>query len=258
MRGQAGGVLDQVEEPLVGPLEVVDGDQHRALVGERSDQMAPRAANGRRVAVGVAAVEGRRQGGRGVLGVRCAGSLESRGKCCPDLLGAGAAGSVRRATKQLRQCPERDPVPVGRVAPGEQQRGRIERAGHGDQLAYEAGLACASLPDDQGQPGPALADRPLVGEPEGLELGAATVERRLLRRRTDGSDRVGIARADRRPGLDRRRESLRDDLARIAERRRPAGACRPRAHQHLAGLGRLLQARRRVGGFARHRQVAAR
>ncbi len=237
-RGQAGGVFDQVEETLVGPMEVFDGDQHRALVGKRGDQLAPRAANGGRVAVGVAAVEGRRQGGRGVLGARRAGPLEPSGECRPDLLGAGAAGGIRRPAKQLGQRPERDSVSVGRVAPGEWQRGGIKGAGHGDQLAYEAGLACAGLSDDQGQPGPALADRPQVGEPERLELGAPTVKRRLLRRRSDGADRV-VDRSRQSPAGPRSVPEIPSRRPRVDRRTSPPGRRSPPSRRRAPGRARL-------------------
>ena len=110
-------VLDEVEEGRLGPVDVVEGDDQRALGGKLLEHAA--------------------RGGKDLV----AAPLQ-RFLAAPGL------------AEQLAQRPERDPLSVGRAAADEHRRFRRDA---GEELPGEPRLADPRLPEERRLPGAAAA-----------------------------------------------------------------------------------------------------
>jgi hypothetical protein len=172
-------------------------------------------------------------------------------------LGRGQIASVRledpcELFRRLGKGPVRDAVAVRNAPPPEQPRSRETI----EELAQQARLADAGVAEDGDElrnPLPLHSGRERF---EDRQLGTAADQRRRETRLRPAA-RLR-RRAQRFPGRDVGPLSLR-----FERRYLPVGddplrrAVRPSTHEHLAGLGVLLQARRNVDGVAADHQLAA-
>ena len=169
-------LVEEVEEALVGPVDVLDDDDERALLGETLEEAAP---GGERLVPAIASQ------------LRFAGEAEEREEMCLDpRLVAGSGERVLHGLVDLRrdllgrvlledaslrlddlaERPQRDPVAVGEaatLAPGDELRVGVDDS---MELVDEAALADAGDADQREELRRALVPRPLEGIPDDAEL----------------------------------------------------------------------------------------
>ena len=214
---QVGDVLDEVEEGGLAPVDVVEHDHDRLLHGARLQQLAKSPGD--------------------LLG-------RARRRVVAEDRGQGPDGAAVRdeLLHDLGHRPVADSLAVGEApAPGD--RRALEAA---EELSHETRLADTRGAEDGEELAGAVAGNSVEGVLQLLALTLAADHRhavpagRRLGLHGDepvGSQRLGLAlRGQRRRGLGL------DALA-----HEPVGLL---AEQHLAGLGRLLQARRDVDRVA--------
>ena len=217
-RGEERDVLDQVEERLLAPLDVVEDDHERPLRRSLLQRLAE---------------------GPGDLLRRC-----RRLRLAEQRADRRRGGLVRRQHVELLQHlddrPVGDPLAVGQAAAADDRR--LDRR---QSLRDEPGLADAGIADDRDQLAALLGLHALPRLPEERELALTADEQRLvpaLRRLAHAQQPVGGNRL----GLALQLERLdRLDLGRVADERE-----RRLPDQHLARLRRLLQPRRDVDRIA--------
>ncbi len=216
--GQVGDVLDEVEEGLLAPLDVVEETDDRLLRGVGLEELAerPRDLVGCRGRVGLAE--------------------QPVERVADDLV--DERGVVAELLHDLDHGPVGDALAVGEASPAD-DRGSFERL---QELRDESRLAHARRPEHGEELTRAVAGDVLEGAAQQLELTLAAHHRdpeaagRLValdREQPVGAERLGLPlQLEWRERLDRHRV--------------PQQAVRLRAEQDLAGLCRLLQAGRDV------------
>ena len=190
-------MLDQVEERLLAPLDVVEDDHERPLRRSLLQRLAE---------------------GPGDLLRRC-----RRLRLAQQRADRRGGGLVRRQQVELLQHldhrPVGDPLAVGEAAAADDRR--LDRS---QNLRDEPGLADARIADDRHQLAALLGLHALPCLPEDRELALASDEQRLvppLRRLAHAQEPVGGNRL----GLALQLERLdRLDLDRVAERARASAA----------------------------------
>ena len=212
-------LVEEVEEALVRPVDVLDDEDERTLLGETLEEAAP---GGERLVAAIAAE------------LRFAGEAEEREEMRLDArLVAGAGERVLDGLVDLRrdllrrvlledaglrlddlaERPQRDPVAVGEaasLAPGDELGVGVDDA---LELVDEAALADSGDADEREELRRALVPRALEGVADDAELALATDElgARLVRD-VDAEARV---RGDGRPDRDRLGLALRLDWRRL-------------------------------------------
>ena len=156
-------MLDEVEQAAIGPLEVLEGHDHRSAVGDPLEQGAP----GREEDLALAT---------SVFSIRCLESQQAAqrrfdsqalvlvghefdehdAQLVERAVSLLRLGDARTLPDHLRQGPERDPVPIRGAASGMPVRRFGQSIQVLLQLPAEPGLADASLSGDQHKPNPAL------------------------------------------------------------------------------------------------------
>ena len=159
-----GEVRDEVEEGLLGPMEVVDDDDQRPAGRDRLDQPArrPECLFDRERA------RGQPDGGLEPLRHSAVG-----GEHRPDPLARGLrrilVGDAGCLPDHLGQRPERDALAV-RQAPAAQDRDAV---GAAHELLQQARLPDAGWSEDRHEPGPASSGRFGKGGVQGRQFGPA-------------------------------------------------------------------------------------
>ena len=171
-----GEVLDQLEERLLGPVDVLEAEDDRLCLGELLDEGPGGPGDLLRRALAVerlqhAGGEAEEVGDGLVLAV-CLELLER-------LLDRVVVGDARNGLDHLGQGPVGDALAV-REAATDEHRCALEPV---DELAREPALADAGLAVDREQVGAAVAHRAVEGVAEQLELGFAADQRRADARR---------------------------------------------------------------------------
>ena len=191
-----GEVLDGVEQAVVGPVDVLEGDHERVPVGDRLDAAAQSGEEGLAHALRVVLL--RHELGRHVHAEQPADErgLPVRGladpahqladvgaQLAPGLLGGVRLDDPALVAQHLAERPEHDAAPVGEAAAGAHGRSRRMAPEARLELAQQARLADACLADDRDEVRRSLADDALVEAVERGQLLLAPHERRLARRR---------------------------------------------------------------------------
>jgi hypothetical protein len=175
-------MLDEVQEPAVGPLEVLEQQDRRPLLGDPLEEDPPGreeaiAATGRRRLEAEQRQQGRFHPAavllvRDVLGHR-GGDASARRRL---VVGLGQAGPP---ADHLAKRPERDPLPVRRGAAAVPPDRLRDAVGPLLELPGEAALADAGRAGDRDEPGAAIAPHGRQGVPQEAEILVAADERRL-------------------------------------------------------------------------------
>ncbi len=254
-------VADELEQPAVGPLEVLEHEDDRA---ERRDALEERSPRGEQLP-GAASIAARilaqpEQGHepgldplsfgvvRDVLGQRGAELLERLDRVI-------GLGDPRPRPDHLAERPERDAV-ADRRGPALMP---VDRLGQPVDVLLElpgqARLADAGRPDDRHDPDPRLARRRVEQVLEQAQLVVATDERRLERLGPAGPAPAGHD-PQRSPGTEGG-PALHLDLTDRLERDRPRGRPVGRvADEHRASLGGRLETGRGVDEVAGDHRLA--
>ena len=258
-------MLDEVEQAAIGPLEVLEGHDHRAALGDPLEQGAP--GGEKRLALASC-----------VIGLRRLEAQQAAQRWLDPLaldfiryeIGEHGAQLVKRAvallrlgdsgalTDHLREGPEGDPVAVRGATSLMPVGGLGQPVQVFLQLPGETALAEAGLARDQDEANPALVRGGVVEVLQDAHLHVAADERRLELRAAAGS---ATPRHDaKRPiGLDRRPFSLQGLVAgRLVGDCLRARLLRGLSHEHAPGRRHRLQARRGVDHVARHHPLALR
>jgi hypothetical protein len=243
-------LLDQVEQPVVGQMGVVDPDHQRTLAREQRDQSPPRPLQLiLDVPVARLAAQRGRQRPREFVPVLGPEPFEPGGERVVDARDGVVRPRARGGAQDLAERPERDPAPVRRVAAQQGLRRRIGRRQPLRHLAREPGLADAGVAGDRDQLRDPVPRGPPVDQLEQRHVVVAADERRA---RPDplGAGALGP------PRWKRVGKALRVDrigLPNVGGPACPGGAL---ADEDLAGCGGLLQPGGGVHRLAGDRQVA--
>ena len=235
-----GEVLDEVDQRLLGPVDVLEEEHERLDVRERLHHLSCGPRDLLRAALALERLQ--HPGGEAEHvgdGLLLAALPELR----EGLLERVVVGDPRGGLDHLRERPVRDAFAVGKAAAGEDARA-LEPV---DELAREPALPHAGLAEDREEVSAAVSDRPRERVLEQLELRLAPDERCARAERAGGAfDRVHDAPRAQRPvqPLELERTGVLDD-----EAARGQAVCR-RPEQDLARPRRLLESRREVDGLA--------
>ena len=267
-------ILDQVEHPLVGPVDVLDREDHRLLTAGGVDQ---RPHGGEQAlahllrVVGLGAVEPRAGGGldperpaergreplRRLLGLTAGHeALDPAVELSPGRGGVVGVDDLERPADDLGQRPVGEPGAVGGAAAQAHRRRVLAVADPDRELAQQPRLADARLADHGDQVRPLLADHLLEQAQQPVGLDRAPDQRGGGGRGARGA--AGDHRAHGLPGrhafgLALELQGLELDVLDC----RPGQAVRELADGHGAGLGRALEARGDVDRIADHRVAVA-
>ena len=166
-----GHMLDQLEERIFGPMDVLEDEDERLRLRH---ELRPLARRPRDLLLAALAVNGLEDAGGQAdqLGNRLGGAALA------ELLDRDVdrvvVGDVRGALDHLGKRPVRDALAVGQAAALE-DGGALERA---EEFVREAALPHAGLPVDREEVRAPVTHRPRVGVLEQLELVVASDERR--------------------------------------------------------------------------------
>ncbi len=186
-------VLDELEQPAIGPVEVLEYEDHRVAVGYALEEGPPRREQLlARTAGHLLESEQTREPGLDpppFLGIGQpfgggGGKLRARGLRVVGLRDAGALAN------HLGQRPEADALAVGRGPAGMPVRGQGHAVDVLLELPTEAALADARLTDDGHEPRLALADGGVEQVLEQAQLLVTTHERRFQRRAPSAPPRI--------------------------------------------------------------------
>ena len=251
--------LDEVEQGVVGPVQVLQGQDQRPGRGQAVQEAPPGGelllavgGGGRPGAPRAAAADADQAaqvtgdpGGGDRLGHRARG----RDQPPPGELGAVALQDAGLGLDRLGQRPEGRPVAIGEgppLPPGE-PRGSGGPGGQAvGQLGQQAALADAGVAEDGDQHRPGAVAGPAGGGQQRRQLAVAGHQGREA---PAGGGRAGPGR-ERRP-REHRVAAPRRGLAGRAVGDRPLGGPAGRLrHQHRPGRGQLLEPGRRPHGLA--------
>ena len=255
---------------MVGPVDVLEGEDQRALERDRLDRRAHGGEEGlprtlrvlfdraplRRRADPQQAGDHRRLALRG-LAARLVGRVavaqqlaQAPGELAPGELGVVAVGDLRLGAQDLGERPVHHARPVGQAAALVHRGSELLRVQAPGELAPQPRLAHARLADHRRQVGPGLAHDATVGRDQELELVLPSHQRGLAP--GDASPgRLGGQQADGLPGRDRLGLALEVERADLAVVDRVAGgAIGALADGHRLGATGGLQARGHVDGVA--------
>jgi hypothetical protein len=243
-------VVDEVEERVVGPVQVLEDDDERAVLGELLEEAPPRcerlAPLGRDV--GCEAEQRTEVPAHPVVGD---GRLELR----LDLLRRVALGDAGLGLDHLAERPERDPVAVGEAAPvppADQLRVLLDAP---EELEDEAALADPGHADDRHELRRALLPGAREGPGEQVDLALPADEPRLVH----PLDRHARTRLESLPDRDRLGLPLcLDRLALLVHDRVPRRVVGPPADEDAVHGRRRLEPGRRVDHVARRHRLARR
>ena len=179
VRNPVDELVHEVEQALVRPVEVLEDDDERPLLGHRFEKAAP-GGEGRLPAV-VAELGLGREADEGAQlrldPVRVAGVREDVGDSASQLLLDAVRGvlldDAGLGLDDLRERPERYAVAIGEaaaLAPRDELRVGI---GDARQLVHEAALADSGHPDEREQLRRSFVSRALEGIPNDAELALA-------------------------------------------------------------------------------------
>ena len=252
-------VVDEVEQPRVRVLEVLEQQDHGGRVGQPLEERPPGGEQLVGGDLGLDAEQGE-QGGLdpgGLVRVADVGA-DGRGDPLARRRLVVALGETGSAADHLAEGPERDPVAVGGRAPLVPPDVLGQAVEVLRELPGEAGLADPGLADHRHEAGPALPPGGREQVLEQAELLVAADERRL-----EGLAPVAPAApgddADGAPGGDRGRLARQRLVARGLEgdRARCGPPCRL-AHEHRPGRRGRLEAGGGVDDVARHHPLVDR
>ena len=264
--GPVGELLQQVEQHLVRPVDVVDHRDDRSPARERREQRTPRRMDLEPDLAGLHRSEGERgilhadavgERGRRLLGVRChvrrdQVATERLDALEGDLRRIGVA-DVREPLQDLGERPIRHAVAVRQASPPHDRRCRIEAPSPPDELGDEPALADARVSVDRHEVRLALLGGALVEAAEELELTVASDHRGSEPRHAAlGNIGLPLLEQDGGDGLLLAAELSLSELAEPEAARRPSGAF---GHHDPARFGALFEPRGHVDRVAGHHRV---
>ena len=239
-------MVDQLEQRLFGPVDVLEDEHERLDVRELVDELARRPRNLRLAPLVLDRLEHAR-GQTEQLGDRfLAAALEQLlARRLDRIVVADSGGRLHH----LREGPVRDALPVRKRASRED--GHSFRAC--EELAHQAALPHARIAVDGEHVRAPVSDRPLQRVVQQVELRVAPDERR----RNVGDAVTPVAHANRAKRGNRLAESAQlERPCRLRLDRRAGEPMRGLSDQDLARASSLLQPRRHVDGLAgRERRV---
>ena len=264
-----GELLQQVEQRLVGPVDVVDHRDQRRPARERREERTPRPVDLEATSRGSIGIRTRPSGSSTPDAVRERGRRLRRVRrdVRRDQLGTEpldplerhlrrvGVADVREPLQDLGERPVRHAVAVGQASAPHDRRRRIEPLCPPDELGDEPALAHARVPVDRDQVRLSLLGGALVEAPEELELTVASDHRRAEpRHATLGRARASAPRA----GRPRRVAPCRGALGSPSSRnRKPRAARAVRSDTTIPpGSGALLEPGGDVHRVAGHHRVA--
>ena len=242
-------LLDEVEECLLCPMQVIDHDDERAVARQGLEEAPSRPrdlAGGTAPALESERLDEERSHGLGVV--------RAREKCLdPPARDRGRllVANPRRLTHDLPERPVRDPLAVGKAPPREDACLGLDR---GQELEGQTRLADPRLPEDGHEPTGVFRDGcgkllpehgKLLTPPDERARGAADAHAALGGDTHEPVSRNGLLLSLQRERLDR-----------LCGHRLPGEAVRQLADEHLPRSGRLLQPGRDVHGIAADERLA--
>ena len=175
-------VLEQVEERLLAPLDVVEDDDDRLLARERLEESPERPERLLLRHLAVAETDGGGDLRCHQLGVRL--PAQAAGEARAELGDRVVVRHLRQLTDDLRDGPVGDALAVREAAPlGDE---RVARHGR-DELADEPRLPDSGGPDDRDDVAGAIARHPLVSLLQQPELVRAADQRAVEARARGGA-----------------------------------------------------------------------
>ena len=234
-------VLDQLEQSLLRPVDVLEEEDERLNVGELLRQLARGPGD---LLGGTVAFERLEHPRREAEQIGDGLILAAGAQLLEGLVQRVVVRDAGRRLDHLRQRPVRDPLPVGQAPAGEHGRSFDSL----EELARETALADARLAVDREEVRAPIAHRPLERVLEELELGSPADQRRA-QARARSRPVLGGKHA---PGAERRVDSLQLERARILDDEAAEGEpVRRRAGEDLVWPRRLLEARGEVDRLPR-------
>ena len=234
-------VVDEVQQVVVGPVQVLEDEHRRPLVGERLEELPP----GREMLRPLAARDNLGRADERAQALEHAVPKPERahrlGQLPFGFLGAVRLEQARLRLRHLGQRPVGHAVAVGKraaLAPVEEVGVRVDSA---LELVDEAALADPGHADERHQLRRTLLPRPREGPREQLELALAPDQRRAALVDVHADPRPRLARL---PDRHRLRLALRlHRLGPVVVDPLPRGAERGFVHEHAVHRRRALQAR---------------
>ena len=247
-------VVDEIEQTVTGPLQVLEDHHHRLVLGEALEEHPPAReqllACQARLGDAEQSPEPRDQ--ELAIGGADDPAVEARVELRDRLLEGRFLGDPKPLAHHLRERPIRDPVAVGQAASGMEQEVVGQAVGVLDEFPTKPRLADAGRPGDRHQTCDAMLDAGVKQVLDQSQVGVAPHQRRL-------KARFALLAADAAhhssgmPQVHRLSLALEDMLAGVLV------GDRGRAHlpsdvvdQHLSGLGRRLNPRGCVDPVSDH------
>jgi hypothetical protein len=229
-------VLDQVEEAVGRPMQILEDDHQRRGSGGRFDRLSP---GGEELSAIGSFGLGHADRGRQELGAGRIGGdrLQPGPDCVQQLRRLRVLAHTGEREENLPHRPVGHLLAVGKALGGDNHGIRPEAVEPPEELLEQPRLSGPGGRDQADQRWPPLGEGTLGDELKLLEIGVSTHQRRPRRQ----SGRL-LPAADHFLRRYRRRLALRFDRQLTAELeagRRCVGG--PFRHQHLPGLGRLLE-----------------
>src|ERR671930_1730000 len=232
--------LDQIEQIVFGPVEVLDQDDSGSFADEDAEKIDPclleRVTRGERVEL------------RGGVEAERQPENLSRAEALPHGLRRIALADPKVLLEPFSECPVGDAPPIRETATCAGERLRLPRLEPLPELAHEARLPYPAVTDDCHEMRLALLDCVLIARAEQAQLALASDERVPQPRdsaRTSERHRAEDALAGNARGLSFRLGGQRP----IELERATRSAHGPLPREDLARSGRLLESSRHVHGI---------
>src|SRR5919106_1305934 len=234
-----GEVLDEIEQRLLGPVDILKEEDKRLHVAERLHDLPRRPRDLLGASLALERLEHPR---REPEHVRDRLLLAARAQLLERLLQRVVVGDAGGGLDHLRQRPVGDSLAV-RQAASRQDARALEPV---DELPREAALADSRLAEDREQVRAAVANGARERVLEELELGLATDEGSARAERT----RRTVERLDDAPGAELPVDALELERAGVLDDERPGGeSMRGRTDEDLSRPRDLLEPRGQVHGL---------
>ena len=239
--------LEEVEQVVFGPVDVLDERDRRSFFGKLLDECD----------------DGLVQTLTGIERMEVAGGIRAKRKSQDLPVAEDACNLLRRCAledpevllENLSDGPVRDPVAVRQAAPGPPERRRLLPRENLPQLPDESRLADARLPDDGHEMRLVLRDGPEEGRPQELQLGIPAHEHASEAGGAPGTSEG--QRTEDPPADDAFGLPFRLDGALVSELESSSDRChRAFTGEHLPRCSGLLQTGADVDGVPRHEGAA--